>query len=71
MRKGLKKGIKQGIEKGIEKGIEQGEEKNNIRIIKNMLIKNTDHKFIAEITGKSIPEIKEIEKQLSIINNNI
>ena len=66
--KGIEKGIKKGIEQGIEKGTRQGEEKNRIEIIKNMLKKNTDYEYISDITGKSIYEIKQIEKELLIPN---
>ena len=56
----IKKGIEQGIEQGIEKGIEQGIENN----IKKMLEKNLDKQLISEITGKTIPEIDQIEQKL-------
>jgi len=60
--KGYKDGIKKGIEDGIEQGIEQGIESNIIKTIKAMLNKNFDLKIISEITGKSIEEIKQIQK---------
>ena len=61
---GIEKGIEQGIEKGIEQGIEQGTEKTKVDIIKEMLKEKSSYEFISKITGKSIKEIKEIEKSL-------
>ncbi|MBQ8192700.1 MAG: hypothetical protein IJZ46_01330 [Bacilli bacterium] len=62
----LKDGIEQGIEQGIEIGIVQGTcrgaEIKEIELIKNMLNKNIDYCTIAEVTSKTIEEIKEIEK---------
>lgn len=43
---------------------EEGKEENTISIIKSMLTKKTDYKFISEITGKTIEEIKEIENNM-------
>ena len=45
---------------GISKGINQ----NTTKIIKSMLMENTDYEFISKVTGKSIEEIKEIEKSM-------
>lgn len=62
----LKDGIEQGIEQGIEIGIVQGTcrgaEIKEIELIKNMLNKNIDYCTIAEVTSKTIEEIKAIEK---------
>ena len=63
---GIEKGIEQGIEKGIEQGIEQGTEKTKVDIIKEMLKEKSSYEFISKITGKSIKEIKEIEKSINI-----
>ncbi len=57
-------GYQEGMEKGIEKGMEKGAEVKAIEVIKNMLLKNTDYNFIAEITGKTINEIKKIENAM-------
>ena len=59
-------GLEQGIEKGIEQGIEQGIESNKREIIVSMLNKKMDYNTISEITGKTIEEIKEIEKDIKI-----
>jgi len=56
-REGLEQGIQQGIEQGIEQGLEQGIEQT----AKNMLNKNTDIKFISEVTGLSIEEIEKLK----------
>ena len=56
----MKETFNQGIEQGIEKGIE----KNKVDIIKEMLKEKSSYEFISKITGKSIKEIKEIEKSL-------
>ena len=62
---GIEKGIEQGIEKGMEQGIEKGMEEKTISIIKEMLKEKSSYEFISKITGKSIKEIKEIEKSTS------
>lgn len=48
----------EGLAQGIEQGIEQGREE----IIINMLNEGADYNFISKITGKTIDEIKEIER---------
>ena len=58
--------IKETFNQGIEKGIEQGMEEKTISIIKEMLKEKSSYEFISKITGKSIKEIKEIEKSISI-----
>ena len=52
---------RESIENGIR---EEGKEENTISIIKSMLNKKADYKFISEITGKIIEEIKEIENNM-------
>lgn len=52
---------RESIENGLR---EEGKEENTISIIKSMLNKKTDYKFISEITGKTIKEIKEIENNM-------
>ena len=53
-------GFNDGLNNGINKGINQ----NTTKIIKSMLEKNYSLKDISDITGKSIEEIKEIEKSM-------
>ena len=55
-------GIEQGIEKGIEQGIEKGSENKVKEVIVSMLKKKLDYDTISDVTGKTIEEIKEIEK---------
>ena len=62
---GIEQGIEKGIEQGIKKGINQGMEEKTISIIKEMLKEKSSYEFISKITGKSIKEIKEIEKSTS------
>ena len=52
------------FERGNRQGIEQGIEQTKIDVIKSMLENNATYDFISKITGKSIEEIKEIEKSL-------
>lgn len=47
-----------------KEGIEKGREEKTIAIIKNMLNNNIEYEMISKITGKSIKEIKEIEKMV-------
>ena len=47
-----------------EEGIEQGAEEKNKEVIINMLEEVTDYNFISRVTGKTIEEIKEIEKNM-------
>ena len=54
-----------GLEQGLEKGLEQGLVKNTVDIIKSMLSKKISYQDISDISGKSIEEIKEIEKMIS------
>ena len=61
----VQEGIKNGIKQGIEQGIEQGKKSEKEEIVKKMLKNNLDYKTISNVTGKSIKEIKEIEKSLN------
>ena len=62
--KGLQEGIEKGLQEGIEKGLQEGIEYNMVSMIKNMLKKKADYNFISEVSGKSIEEIKEIERNM-------
>ena len=57
--------MKETFNQGMEHGIEQGTEKTKVDIIKEMLKEKSSYEFISKITGKSIKEIKEIEKSTS------
>ena len=54
-------GVEEGMERGIKKGIEQGK----IDIIKALFKRKMSYSDIANITGKSIKEIKSIEQGLT------
>ena len=56
----LKKSYKRGIDEGKEEGI--NEEK--LSMIKSMLKKKLDYTIIADVSGKSVEEIKEIENTM-------
>lgn len=58
--KGHKQGLQEGVEQGIEKGIEQGVLQEKQKIAKNMLKKNIDINFIAEIVGLNVTEISNL-----------
>ena len=49
---------------GLEEGIEKGRFETTINMIKNMIKKSLSYDLISEVTGKSINEIKEIEKMV-------
>lgn len=57
-----------GIEKGIKEGTRQGEEKKALEVVKNMLNKGLDYSIISEVTGKTMNEVKQIEKGLLVPN---
>ena len=61
---GHKEGLEEGRKEGRKEGREEGVEINKIEMIKNMLNKNTDYEYISEISGKTLEEIKEIEKNM-------
>ena len=50
--------------KSIEEGREEGREQEKTSIIKSMLKKNMKYEDISDVSGKSIDEIKEIEKSI-------
>ena len=51
-------------EDGHAEGLSEGVETNKIEVIQNMLNKKFDYQTISDITGKTISEIKEIEKNI-------
>ena len=51
-------------EDGFNDGLNNGINQESIKIIKSMLMENSDYEFISKVTGKSIEEIKEIEKSM-------
>ena len=59
------KGHKEGLAEGLEQGLEQGREDKAIEIIENLLIQKINYEIISNVTGKTIDEIKKIEKQMN------
>ena len=55
---------KEGIKQGKKEGKIEGAEEKSLEIIINMLKKKLDYNTISEVTGKTIEEIKEIEKNI-------
>ena len=53
-----------GYQKGKLEGIEQGAESKTIEMIKNLLFQDIDYNIISSASGKTIEEIKEIEKNM-------
>ena len=51
-----------GLKKGMEKGIEKGEKKKSKKIALKLLARNFPLDEIADLTGLSIEEIKELEQ---------
>ena len=49
-----------------EQGLEQGIESNKREIIVSMLKEQASYEFIEKVTGKTLEEIKEIEKDIKI-----
>ena len=63
-KEGYDKGYEEGISQGIEQGIEQGVDKKTVEMIQVMLKNKYVYEEISKITGKTIEEIKDIEKSL-------
>ena len=49
-----------------EDALKRGMEEKTISIIKEMIKQKLDYELISKVSGKSIKEIKEIEKSISI-----
>ena len=62
---GRAEGRAEGKAEGKAEGREEGRIEEKIQIIKKMLNKKTDYNYISEISGKTIEEIKEIEKNMN------
>lgn len=48
----------------LERGKEEGIQSNKIEMIKNLLVQNVDYDIISNASGKTIEEIKEIERSM-------
>ena len=61
--KGLKAGLEQGLQQGLEQGMEQGERKKAVDTARRMLkTGKLSPEEIADITGLSVTEIKQLQK---------
>ncbi len=65
LEEGIAEGRAEGKAEGKAEGREEGRIEEKIQIIKKMLNKKTDYNYISEISGKTIEEIKEIEKNMN------
>ena len=54
-------GIEEGIERGIERGIEQGTLQTKIETARKMLLKNIAEETVAECTGLTLEQVKELQ----------
>lgn len=60
---GWNEGIQQGMQQGVQQGVQQGEQKTIRLLAKRLLSENTDIHFIAKVTGLSLSEIQELQRQ--------
>ena len=58
---GVADGISQGIAQGISQGISQGAEQKAIETAKNLISKLIPVNIVAECTGLTIEQVKEIQ----------
>ena len=64
MREAEEKGLKAGLEQGLQQGLEQGERKKAVDTARRMLkTKLGTAEQIADITGLSVTEIKQLQKE--------
>ncbi|WP_455585200.1 Rpn family recombination-promoting nuclease/putative transposase [Bacteroides sp.] len=56
-----RKGMKKGIEQGIKEGIEQGKKEEKIAIARNMKALNLPIETIAQVSGLSAEEVRELK----------
>ena len=60
LKEGLKQGIKQGIKQGKEEGLKEGGQKKALEIARKMLKAELSFEQIADITGLTVKEIKNL-----------
>ena len=66
LKAGLEQGVQQGLEQGLQQGMEQGERKKALEDARRMLkAKLGTAEQIADITGLSVTEIKQLQKELA------
>jgi predicted transposase/invertase (TIGR01784 family) len=62
--KGFERGIEKGLAEGIEKGLAEGALQKSLDIARNLLLSGIKPEKIAQITGLSPQQIKELEEKL-------
>lgn len=60
---GVAEGMEKGMAEGMEKGMEMGADKRNVEIAKKMLQLGMTADSIAQVTGLSAADIREIEQK--------
>lgn len=58
--KGIQEGIQKGLKKGIQEGLEKGQQQERLRIARSLLDVIADDKLLADKTGLSAVEIREL-----------
>ena len=64
IKQGKKEGKIEGIKLGKEEGKIEGAEEKSLEVITSLLKQKIDYNVIANATGKTIEEIKKIEKNI-------
>ena len=63
-KEGKIEGIKLGKIEGIQEGLQKGAEEKSLEVITSLLKQKIDYNVIVNATGKTIEEIKVIEKNI-------
>ena len=63
-KQGIEEGEEKGFKKGVKKGKMEGAEEKALEVITSLLKQKIDYNVIANATGKTIEEIKEIESNI-------
>ena len=63
-KQGIEEGEEKGFKKGVKKGKLEGAEEKALEVITSLLKQKIDYNVIANATGKTIEEIKEIESNI-------
>ena len=50
---------------GRDKGLNEGRNESTTNIIRNMLLNGADLEFISKVSGRTIEQIKKIQKQMA------
>lgn len=60
--KGMQEGLEKGILQGLEKGLEKGREEERQLLAKRMIDNGATTNFIAQVTGLTLNQIKQLKK---------